>query len=56
MKTDTVKIALPPETAEQEARRLRQQIYGPISDTDWFKIAENWVKDLAWLRRAARGD
>lgn len=48
--TDTVKI----DTRREEARTLRERIYGPLQDASWEKVAENWVKDLDWLRRVAR--
>jgi len=45
-----------PETPEQEARRLRDAIYGPITDEAWRIIAENWVADLPCLRANAPKD
>ena len=38
----------------QEARRLRDSIYGVLStDAEWFKVSEAWVDDLPWLREQA---
>lgn len=53
MKADTVKIVLSPKSPEQEARRLRERIYGPISDEQWNSVKDNWTKDVGWLRSMA---
>lgn len=44
------------ETEEQEARRLRDSIYGHGSDHNWNQCKDEWLEpaNLAWLRRHAR--
>lgn len=38
------------ETIEQEARRRRTLLLGPISDNGWEKCKDFWIKDINWLR------
>jgi hypothetical protein len=40
-------------TAEQEARQLRDSIYGLITDKEWLVCRDKWVDDLEWLRANA---
>ena len=44
------------ETIEQEARRLRDLVYGtnpePTAES-WHNMAEHWIADIDWLRRQA---
>jgi len=42
------------ETLEQEARRLRDAIYGKQTETNWVNCKDNWVKDIDWLRRTVK--
>jgi hypothetical protein len=36
---------------DAEARQLREQLYGPISDEKWSgSIGRHWVDDVQWLR------
>jgi hypothetical protein len=45
------------EDLEQEARRLREEIYGPIEDAKWADpIKKNWVADIEWLRKTVNGN
>jgi hypothetical protein len=44
------------ETVEQEARRLRDVIYGKdplVTDGRWECMVDKWIADIAWLRRQA---
>ena len=44
----------PPETLEQEARRLRDLVYGrPSTDENWAYCRQRWIEDLPWLREHA---
>lgn len=44
------------ESLEQEARRLRDVIYGqpphgrPTTDSNWAACGEAWMQDIDWLR------
>ena len=43
------------ETPEQEARRLRDLVYGVrCSDKNWEGCAVYWIIDLDWLRQVAQ--
>lgn len=42
------------EQLEAEARRLREQLYGPATDGAWENMKQNWIRDIAWLRATAR--
>lgn len=37
------------DTIEQEARRLRDNIYGEITNEEWDKIKHQWIEDIQWL-------
>ena len=41
------------ETTEQEARRLRDAIYGKQTEHNWDNCKENWLQDIEWLRKTA---
>ena len=44
------------ETLEQEARRLRDLVYGmhpELNDERWKCMADKWITDIDWLRRQA---
>lgn len=42
------------ETREEEARRLRDIVYGaPCSDKSWSYCKDYWMYDLEWLRAEA---
>lgn len=39
------------ETLEQEARRLRDAIYGPLdNEQSWLNMRSAWMADIEWLR------
>lgn len=43
------------ETIEEEARRLRDIIYGEQKDpNNWPYCKDNWVKDIEWLRQTVK--
>lgn len=53
-KAATQPVNTPVETIEQEARRLRDQIYGEQKDpNNWAHCKDEWVKDIDWLRKTA---
>jgi hypothetical protein len=36
---------------EQEARKLRDAIYGPCKEETWEQVKDKWMNDIAWLRQ-----
>lgn len=34
----------------EEARALRDAIYGPTTENNWESCRDAWIKDLPWLR------